>query len=348
MPTTRPETTASPASDRQRHRGRIKAAWTLVILAPLCAELTFTAVALPATWLALPLLIPMYGAGVLLIREAAVRVGGGWPTLAVLGLAYELAEDGLGLQALTSPNMYDATDWSLRVLGFNATYWESQVGIHVVFSVLIPILLADMLFPRHRARPYLRTGGLVTTAAFAVLGVAGLRFGIAAAEDPGYQAPLPALIGIAAAVAVLIVVALKVLPGRSGSPAPLGSRPVAAGAFAAVATLAFLGLLMPTGPGSDGPVFGDAVPLVIPMIGALAVAAATAWLLRRWAAHPGWGDAHRLWAIGGAMVAHTAFMIPGQGASGLAIAAATIAFEVLALLWLARVLRRRERVGDAP
>ncbi|GAA2263302.1 hypothetical protein GCM10009853_015600 [Glycomyces scopariae] len=331
-------------------RGRIKAAWTLVVLAPLCAELTFTAVAVPQTWIALPLLIPMYGAGVLLIREAVVRAGGGWPSLVALGLAYELAEDGLGLQALTSPTMYDAAEWSLRFLGFNGTYWLAQVGVHVVFSVLIPVLLMDMLFPRHRSRPYLRTGGLVVAAAAAVLGVAGLRFGIAATQDPGYQAPVGALIAFAAVIAVLAVVALKVLPGRAAAARPLPSRPIWLGPFGAATTLVFLGLLMPAGLRPGGPVFGDAVPLVLPLLGSFAVGVATIGLLRRWAADPGWGDAHRLWLVGGAMVAHTAFMVPGHGTAGLVTAVVTIAAEVLALLWLARLVRKREHsaVSSSP
>lgn len=83
--------------------GRRRAAWTLALMTTLCAELTFTAVAVPSAWLLLPLLLVMYGAGVLLIRELVVRTGGGWPGPVVLGLAYQLAEDGLGLQALTSP-----------------------------------------------------------------------------------------------------------------------------------------------------------------------------------------------------------------------------------------------------
>ena len=82
-----------------------------------------------------------------------MRVGGGWPTLVVLGLVYELAEDGFGLQALTSPVMYHAAEWGPHVLGLNLTYWESQVGYHVVFSVLIPIVLTDLLFPAAGTRP---------------------------------------------------------------------------------------------------------------------------------------------------------------------------------------------------
>ncbi|MEV7871981.1 hypothetical protein AB0P17_39070 [Streptomyces sp. NPDC088124] len=76
----------------QPKNGRLRAAWTLALLTTLCAELTYTAVAVTITWL-LPLLLVMYGAGVLVIREAVVRVGAGWPSLVVLGVAYQVAED---------------------------------------------------------------------------------------------------------------------------------------------------------------------------------------------------------------------------------------------------------------
>jgi hypothetical protein len=64
-------------------RRRISAPWALVLLATACAELTFTAVAAPVTWLILPLLLVMQGAGVLLIREAVMRAGVGWPSLVI-------------------------------------------------------------------------------------------------------------------------------------------------------------------------------------------------------------------------------------------------------------------------
>ncbi|MFG1908260.1 hypothetical protein [Kribbella sp. NPDC048928] len=122
-------------------RGRLRAAWTLVLLAVCGAELSFTAVAVPVTWVLLPLLLVMYGAGVLLIREAVVRVGGGWPSLVLL-------------------------------------------GVHVVFSVLLPIMLIGLIFPDHRAGPFLRRGGLIAFGILAVLGVVGLRFTIAATPRP--------------------------------------------------------------------------------------------------------------------------------------------------------------------
>ena len=141
--------------NRSGNRRWNRAPWTLALLTTVCAELTFTAVAVPFTWLLVPLLMVMYGAGVLVLREATVRAGGTWPSLVLLGVAYQVAEDGLGLQALTSPRMYGAADWGFRALGVNWTYWESQVGVHVVLSVLVPITLTDLLFPAQRDRPYL-------------------------------------------------------------------------------------------------------------------------------------------------------------------------------------------------
>src|SRR5690606_29651950 len=116
------------------------------------------------------------------------------------------------LQALTSPNIYSVSEWSWRVGGLNLTYWEAQIGIHVVFSVLVPIMLVNLLFPRHRRRPYLRGGGLVVTGIVAVAGVALVRFTIVPTVDAGYQAPTAALVGFVLAIVALAVLALTVLP----------------------------------------------------------------------------------------------------------------------------------------
>lgn len=108
---------------RRAGRRNRRAAWTLVVLTPLIAELALGSTPIRMAWLVL-LWVPIYGAGVLLIRELVVRRGRGWPSILLLAAAYELLEDGIGLQALTSPHLYDAAGWGLRVLGFNLPYWE--------------------------------------------------------------------------------------------------------------------------------------------------------------------------------------------------------------------------------
>ncbi|MEV0619376.1 hypothetical protein AB0I81_39080 [Nonomuraea sp. NPDC050404] len=285
-------------------KGRRRAALTLALVVPACAELSFGAIPLHMAWFVLPVLIPMYGAGVLLVRELVRRFKGGWPSLLLLGLAYELVEDGIGLQALSSPNLYRAAEWGPRVLGINTGYWEAQAGYHVVFSVLIPIMLVDLLFPAHRDRPYLRRGGLIGVAVLAVLGVGMVRVTVPPSQDPGYQAPLVVIAGILLAVAVLAVLALRVLPGRTPSLAPVREvpRPAVSGLFALLATLAFLGLLIPAG---DPPAFGEGAWSLVPMILAAVIAVAAGRHFLRWTVTEGWSDQHRIWAAGGALMSHS-------------------------------------------
>ncbi|MEU6716241.1 hypothetical protein ABZ897_32660 [Nonomuraea sp. NPDC046802] len=306
--------------------------------------MTFTAVAVPSVWLLLPLLLVMYGAGVLVIREAVVRVGGGWPSLVLLGVAYQIAEDGLGLQALTSPRMYGAADWGLRALGVNWTYWESQIGVHVVLSVLVPIALVDFLFPDRRARPYLGRAGFMGACALAIVGVFGLRYIISASQDPGYQTPWGWTAAFVAAIIVLALLALVVIPRRdlperhrTGRTAP---RPGVVGFVSMYLTMAFLTTLLPLGLASDL-LFGDMMSLPLRLIMAALTAVPFGWLLLRWRAAANWNHRHRIWLIGGILVSHTAFMMPGSLTATL-IGSLTIAAQVALLTILAKNVRQRE------
>jgi hypothetical protein len=332
-------------SERRRTRA---AAWTLVLLTTLCAELTFTAVAVPLTWLLLPLLMVMYGAGVLLIREAVARVGGGWPSLVLLGVAYQLAEDGLGLQALTSPRMYGAADWGWRAFGVNWTYWESQIGIHVVLSVLIPITLVGLLFPDLRGRTYLGTKGFAGVGVLAIVGVLGLRYIISAHQDPGYQTPWGWTAGFLTAITVLALLALVVVPRlylppreRTGWTAP---HPVVIGLVSAYLTMAFLTTLLPLGLGSEL-LFGDKMSHLVRLITAAMTAVPFGWLILRWRTAVNWNNQRRIWSIGGILVSHTGFMIPGSPWA-IIVGSLAIVMQVTLLIILARRLTRRENVPD--
>ncbi|WP_420110549.1 hypothetical protein [Pseudactinotalea sp.] len=333
------------AAERQARTQRRRAAWTLVLLAPVCAELTFTAVAVPFTWLLTPLLMVMYGAGVLLVREVVARTGAGWPGLVLMGLAYQLAEDGLGLQALTSPDMYGAADWGWRALGANWSYWASQIGVHVVLSVLVPVMLTNILFPAQRDRPYLRTPGLIVTGALAIVGVMGLRVVISATEDPGYVTPWGWLLAYVAAIAVLTVLTVRVAPHLAGRPARISPapRPPVVGISLAVVTVVFLVLLLPPGLGPTS-ALGAFLPLPILVAIAVLVGLGSAWQVERWARAQGWSDRHRIWLAGGILVGHTAFMMPAS-ASAVLTGAITIAVEVALLVVLARYVARRRGEG---
>lgn len=341
--------------DQVASRRRRKAAWALLLLAPISGELTFSGVGWPVMWLAFPLLVPMYGAGVLLVRELVVRSGGGWPSLLVMGLVYELAEDGFGLQALTSTTMYNADEWGSRVLGVNITYWEAQAGYHIVFSVLIPIMLVDLLFPDLRRKPYLRRPGLAWVAIVAVVGIVLARASFAASEDPGYQAPAVFLIGSAAAMLICSVVALRVLPRCFPATAADTSRRAAGrvppvgvvGSAGGLATIVFLGLLFPRGNPPRGPALGDGVMVPVAMALAAGVALATVVVVRRWSRSIDWTDHHRIWLAGGALVGHTLFMVVASLLNPAGTLATVLALITGPLVIIGTVLALARSAGRA-
>lgn len=337
---------ADPAGPRNAlPSGHRAAAWTLIVSAPVIAELAFGSTPLRMAWL-VPLWVPVYGAGVLLVRELVRRTGRGWPSILLLGLAYGVLEDGIGLQALTSPNLYDAADWGMRIAGVNLAYWEATAIYHMVFSVAVPIALTELIFAGHGRRPYLRNGGLAVTAVVTALGVLILRFTVPLAQDPGYQAPLPFVAGALVSVVVAGVVALRLLP-RPDRPRTdrrvLGLRWWYAGSFAAV--VAYLALSHPMF-GAGQPAFTDGNAVVVPMVAVALLGAGCAVVLRTATNSSHWTDRHCLAVLGGALVAHsvaglaiTAFVertvVDRIGLGAIALA------TVLAVALLDRRLRAR-------
>lgn len=329
----------------QRRTGSRKAAFTLLLLTPLVAELAFST---PLRYAYLVLLwLPIYGGGVLLIRELVARSGRGWPSIVVLGIAYEIVEDGIGLQALSSPHLYHAADWGARVLGINLPYWEVNAFYHVVFSATIPILLTNLLFPAHRHVPYLRKTGLVVTALVAVLGVGLLRVSVPPTEDPGYLAPLPVLVGCVVAVVVLAVIALRVIPRRAPARPSVVTvpAPLALALLGMLGVVAVLGMLYPMDQlGARQPSFTHGWWVLVPMLVAAALCVFAYGLVRRWSSAGAWTDLHALGLAGGALVAHT--LVAAVGATttldrvGLVVIAVVTA--VLCLL-AARPMSRRTR-----
>ncbi|MEU6247164.1 hypothetical protein [Glycomyces sp. NPDC047010] len=325
-----------------------RAAWTLVAITPLIAELALGSTPVRMAWLVL-LWIPIYGAGVLLIREMAVRRGRGWPTILLLAVCYELLEDGIGLQALTSPRLYDAADWGARILGFNVPYWFANTGYHAVFTVAIPIALTQLLFPSHRGRPYMGRFGLTTTAIVMALGVLVLRVSVPPSEDPGYQAPPAFVIGCLAVVLVVGVLALTVVPkpDRPVTDAPVpGLWPLALAS--GLATLVFFALTFPVF-GARQPAFTEGLWVLAPLA---AAAIGIAWgyrTLLRWTDSRKWTDRHTLALIGGALVAHSAggMVIMAHNAVDRIGLAAIIAVTLLVVFLIDRRLRAREVVAAA-
>jgi hypothetical protein len=325
---------------------RYSPALILFILAPLIAEVLFGATPFSRMG-GLVVTAPLYGGGALLIRELARRRGGGWGRIALLGAAYGIVEEGLAIQSLFNPALFNAGVLGGRWLGVNWVWTQWTVGYHIVWSMLIPILLTELLFPARRAEPWLGRFGVGVAGALYAVGALALGATFRLFVTPEYRAPLPLLIVAALLVSGLVVLALAWPQRVAQAAAPSGRAPSpwVVGLAVLIAAAAWFALL-------DLPHALRAGALaLLPMLGVAAVAAGVAALLRRWSAAPGWGDLHRLAAVLGALVVSTAFgffvVTAGNRADQLAQGAAgLVALALLGVFaWRLRGQPRRDRLA---
>lgn len=330
---------------------------TLVLLAPLVAEVLIGDLPFDVTGaVAFVTLMPIYGGGVLLIRELVRRCGRGWPSILLLGIAYGVVEEGLALQGMFSPTIYNGLGpaWGARLLGVNGVYTEVQLVNHAVWSIAIPILLTELIFPACRRQPYLGRFGLGVTSFVYLLGVGLVALSARTSLDHGYLAPPALLFGALVIVVVLGVVALAVLPRvgyavNSGGVTTTSSwRPfftAFAGGFFYLAVLVL--------PGNAHLAFMRTPFVAVPMLAALAVAMGTGLLLTRWTRTQGVDDRHALATGAGALLGHSLLWGITQPKTWQdhAVVAALIAASVL-LLWLlarrvsARIKQDEERLPE--
>ncbi len=320
---------------------------TLVLMAPVVAELLWgtTPISRAATLL---LQIPIYGGGALLIREVVRHRHRGWVSILLLGAAYALVEEGLALQFLFHPTLSGISDWGARVLGINGVYTEWALGYHAIWSIALPILLTDLLFPERRGEPYLGRAGLIVTAIVFLLGVVLLGFIARVGITPGYWAT-PVLLGLTVLVVLLLAgVALWVVPPHEPRPrrdikAPSAWIVLLVGLVAGFLWQAVLILTR-----AFFPALTHGALVLIPMLVALLLAAGTFWLLLQWSQARDWGDLHLLALASGALIAHTVFGVFFLTVTPLDKGAlAVLGAAMLVLLILFAVQLRRREHSDA-
>src|SRR6059036_2548944 len=124
----------------------------------------------PLEWLnpiAVIFLIWLYGAGVLVMRETAVRWKTGWPSILVLGAAYGIIEEGLAVKSFFDPGWMDlgTLGWYGRWLDVNWVWAVWLTIYHAVVSIAIPIFLVEWLWPRTRGLPLTSPRGYIASIA---------------------------------------------------------------------------------------------------------------------------------------------------------------------------------------
>jgi len=270
----------------------------LFFMAPLLAEVLLGATPLSRLG-GLVVVAPFYGGGAILIRELVRRRGLGWGRIALLGAAYAIVEEGLALQSMFNPNLFNAGILGGNWLGVNWVWVEWTLGYHIIWSISIPILLTELLFPARRAEPWLGRTGLVIVGVVYAISALALAAIFRLVVAPDFRAAVPLLVGAALVAMALVALALAWPAKPSVTPAPGPAReapsPWLVGLVTFLAATAWFVLL-------DLPHVLRSGPLVlVPLLAEVALAAGVVALLRRWARGRGWTDMHRLALAGGAL-----------------------------------------------
>ena len=176
----------------------------------------------------------LYGAGALLVREAAIRWRKGWATVLLLGGAYGILEEGVALSTLFNPNASPVGDLGFygHWLGVNWVWAAGIVPFHALYSISLPILLLGIGLPSTRGEPFLGGRKLAATMGILALDVVALAMLVVFGEK--FWMGGPVFVGSLVAIGVLVVSARRVGEGalRAGTGVPRPAR-----------RMAFVGLL---------------------------------------------------------------------------------------------------------
>jgi hypothetical protein len=277
-------------------KAAILPAFVLFIMSPLIAGLLLGTTRLTQIG-GVIITAPLYGCGVLLIRELVRRRTTSWWPFVLFGLAYVLVEEGLALQTIFNPDFLGAGKLGGRWLGVNFVLAQWQIGYHVVWSICIPILITELLFPARQTQQWLGQLGLTICAivyAFAVLALGAVFRKIVM---PGFHTTSAHLLVTAAlactfAISGLTWPRLKTSTNRVQNTAPCTTPPWGLIVFLAAlwATSLFGLLFIP-------PSIRATNMVVIFMLGQLVFTAVLVWRLKILSTNnPSWTNAHR-WAL---------------------------------------------------
>jgi hypothetical protein len=218
-----------------------------------------------------------------------------------LGLAYGLLEEGLALSSLTSTTLYPVADWAPRLLGFNTAFSLWVLPYHAVFSIVVPIVMVDLIFPRLRTQPYLRTSGLIVWAIALLLGVGVIRLSLIW-MDPHHVDSATHLVVVGVLAVALVAWGLLRHPAAPRDrPIPRTRSLVAIGA---VSVAGYFALLMQL-PGAEHSAYlPDRLAWLAPVL-AVALLATGAAICRRWSTSTRWSPVHSAALVAGALPAHS-------------------------------------------
>lgn len=136
-----------------------KALWILALLSPVIAEM-LSGSSPPREFfnpLSFALLLGLYGAGVLVVRELSVIWNRGWVSVIVMGAAYGILEEGVAVKSFFDPHWMDIGALGVygRYLGTNWVWATWLTIFHSSVSITLPIFILALLYPHLRNQRFL-------------------------------------------------------------------------------------------------------------------------------------------------------------------------------------------------
>ncbi len=327
----------------QAKKGHLWPVLILFFLAPAIGEL-LSGSSPPAEFfnpIVLLIQAALYGSGALLIRELRVRWNKGWPTVLALGVAYGIVEEGLLVKSFFDPNWVDLDLLGTygRWNGVNWVWCEHLTIYHTIFSIAVPILLLDLLFPALQKERWLSRRGMI---GFALLLLADVLFGFFFLT--AYRPPWGPYLGAALLAGALVWLAWR-LPAQWGMPQEKAvPRPLlfALAGFGLTLAVFFVAWGLPA----------LSAPVGITLAALPAIVALAAWGIPAMSRGGAWGEPHQL-ALAAGGLGFFILLAPLQeldkarpdNPGGMALVA-LVALVLLVLLWR-RVKRPLLRIAQS-
>lgn len=336
---------SAPSVSPTRPRPGLAPLFTLLLLAPVFSELLSGSTRLSTIFVLIPS-TGFWGCAALLIRET-VRRRGHRCSLLLLGLALALLEECVVQQTSLAPliGTNPATAYG-RWAGVNWVYLLWALGFESVWAVVLPVSVAEALFPALRHEPWLRRRGIVITAVVMALAAFVAWFSWTQIFLPKFYPDLHYHVSLGAIGVALVVIIGLVLAAISPRPTARESRGIAprvsmAAVLAFVVSLPWYLVIL---------LAFNALPSVAPawpLGGGVVVGVAIAFVYHDWSRRTGWSDAH-VFAIAMAVVVAT--LIGGAVTLRAAHASmvdrvAQVIFCLVALAWLASAGRRASKAA---
>lgn len=271
----------------------------------------------------------IYGFSALLIRDLIRRRGRGWASWILLGAAYGALNEGVIAAKWFVPAIKGLPPGYGHALGVNWSWALALTLYHTVYSMLIPILLSEALFPGIADRPWL---GLKWFRASAIIIVAvAVLFALTPTYQP-YRLLALLLMGIYAALALVVPPARPRRRVDRRAPHLWTLRLVGFALQALMFALFYAAPLF----------FPPLVTAILFVIGA----AALIWLLRAWTARADWTMRQTVALMSGAFgVSMLVAFTPAALAVGEPLAELMFLALLIALAWFWRWRARRATVA---